>query len=261
MKIPASSSIILATLAISSSSSTLAAPTGTGETSSDVDSSQSSSQPSSTMIPGMDEDGGDGVNKRDLEERGSGMVSDILAGLPVVGPLAKALLVKECPPPDSASAESFSVSDDDLARLQSAVDTVSGALNGVLPGSVGPVPLPTGAVGGIPSMAPAPLQSAVAGMAVDGSSSTQAQSSDATPTSISAPGADAEAANADEGSSDSSFLISPSTTVARAEAANETATPSSPPPSPGVPSGPPNTPAMPEATPDPDYQNPDQEDK
>lgn len=258
MKIPASSSIILATLAISSSSSALAAPTGTAETSSDVDPSQNSAQPSSTIVPGVDEDGGEGANKRNLEERGPGMVSDILAGLPVVGPLAKALLVKECPPPDSASAQSLSVSGEDLARLQSAVDTVSGALSGVLPTGVPISLVPTGAIA---SMVPAPLQSVIAGMAVDGSSSTEPPPSDATPTTtISAPTNDAEAAGANDGDSDSSFLISPSTTVARAEAANETA-PSSPPPSPGVPSGPPNTPAMPEATPDPDYQNPDQEAK
>ncbi|KAG2022732.1 hypothetical protein CC2G_000460 [Coprinopsis cinerea AmutBmut pab1-1] len=275
MKIPTSSSILLATLAISSSSTSLAAPAPVGE--SGLVSSQSTKDARDAYHG--DEGGADGSmlarsEDNNLEARGNGMVSDILAGLPIVGPIAKALLVKDCPPPGTASAES--VSEEDLANLQNAVDTVNGALSGILPISP-PVPVPSDALGGLVSMipAPAPMKSAIAGLSDDGgepdssNQPSEAASSDVVgPT----PTGDVGAAQATEPSgTGSSFLISPTTTIA-AEGADETQSPSestflsssdaanvaeATPTSPGVPAGPPNTPAMPETTSDPNDDSDD----
>lgn len=185
------------------------------------------------------------------------MVSDILAGLPIVGPLARALLVKDCPNPDGPSAESADgVSQDDLARLQNAVDTVSGALNGMLPISG---PIPSGTVGGAASMIPVPdpVKSAIAGVA-DTDPEQPSPTDSAAFSDAPTPTGDAGAAAAgDDSQPNSSFLISPTTTVANAEAAGETPVASNSDSggnnqaTPTVPSGPPNTPAMPETTPDP----------
>ncbi|TFK26654.1 hypothetical protein FA15DRAFT_667126 [Coprinopsis marcescibilis] len=269
MKIPTSSSILLATLAISSSSTSLAAPTPNGDGSNDGSMTVSQSNSHIRTVYMESDDGGDtrmaerAMEDGKLKPRTGVNVIDVLVGLPLVGPMAKALLLKEmkdCPPPDGPSSQSFEeVSPDELARLQGVVDTVSSALSGVLPISA-PVPVPTGIVGGVASMAPAtPIQSAIAGVADsegDDNSGNQPSQSASASGDIPAPSGEAGAASENDPSQgDSSFLISPTTTVADAEQADATMDPSdapSPTATPTVPAGPPNTPAMPENPEGPD---------
>lgn len=73
MKIPASSSLILATLAISSSSASLAAPTGDGTVEGSLSQIRSQDEPPHHANQAMENEGTDGG----LTERDLGMLSSL----------------------------------------------------------------------------------------------------------------------------------------------------------------------------------------
>ncbi|TEB38730.1 hypothetical protein FA13DRAFT_1785028 [Coprinellus micaceus] len=257
MKIPSSSSVILATLAISSSSASLAAPTG------EVQNNGSSlQQPHARQVMDNEEKADAHMMERDLEDsaleaRDLPILSEMLGSLPVVGPMLKPLLVAECSDPNSAQAASSDPAA--LQRLEDAIGTVSSALTGIMPTGVPvaglPLPLPSGMPNAVPGGAPTGAIPIFGAKGVDDDSdpgnppaSTPDALSPGSPYPSGAPSPDAAAAA--DPSDGGSFLISPTTTIATAEEA--TSAPQDPdylsagdagtPTSPGVPSGPPNTP-------------------
>ncbi|KAF9469630.1 hypothetical protein BDZ94DRAFT_14944 [Collybia nuda] len=106
MKIPTSSSVLLATLAISSSSSSLAAPAGDGPESGLTSSSSShliASRYGPISTPRAE---GNSNQERspaadDFQESG---LQEVLCGIPIVGPLLGALLPPVCGEPSGAES-------------------------------------------------------------------------------------------------------------------------------------------------------------
>ncbi|KAJ3496071.1 hypothetical protein NMY22_g19859 [Coprinellus aureogranulatus] len=136
MKIPASSSLILTTLALSSSSASLAAPTGEVPTST----SSSLHHPNAGQAMENEEKADGHMVERDsennsIETRTPGLVIDVLGKIPVVGPMVVPMLAKECSP-NSNDPEASEADPAALQRLQDAVGTLSSILSGVLPTGV-----------------------------------------------------------------------------------------------------------------------------
>ncbi|KAF5312253.1 hypothetical protein D9619_002766 [Psilocybe cf. subviscida] len=206
MKLPASSSIFLATLAISSSSSCLAAPTGDTSTSHAITSSSSTSH-----LDGASSEGH--VQPRseeyaNIEARGGVFegVKAIASGLPVVGPLLGHLLEVNNPSPQDLAA--LQAAADEVTR---AIGTVGNTLNSTLPAPIG------NTAGQVISHAPAPIAGALSD---DPNGAAGGASASAAPPSQTASAA---AADAPSSAAQPSGSASPSTS----------------------PSGPPNTPALP----------------
>ncbi|KAF6766755.1 hypothetical protein DFP72DRAFT_30398 [Ephemerocybe angulata] len=260
MKIPTSGSIILATLAISSSSASLAAPTGdpnTGHDGSLQHAGQAMENEERADNSMMDRD-----SESELEARDIPILSDILGGLPVVGPLLKPLLASQCAPsgndPNAQGADSDPAA---MARLQDAIGTVSSALAGIIPTGAPMSGLPS-LPSGLPIPGGAPLQNIAGAQEVDSGPGGNPNDPGANPSGSAlpfpgpTPSATPQPAAAGEASNSGSFLISPTTTVAEAQEAAPTqdpdylsTAPASEPTSPGVPSGPPNTPVPVNAAP------------
>ena len=189
----------------------------------------------------------------------------------MVGPLIKPLLVKECPDPNTPSAEAVEHDPAQMQRLQDAVSTVSSALAGIIPTGAPipglPIAVPGAIASAVPVTVPVPglLSEPAAGDAepdpaasLSTSGANEAATSGPTETGLrSNPEAPTPVAvgdpssNNDPSSDVSSFLISSTTTVANVEEASPTQDSdylstepagTDTPMSPGVPGGPPNTP-------------------
>ncbi|RXW22672.1 hypothetical protein EST38_g3185 [Candolleomyces aberdarensis] len=253
MKIPASSSLILATLAISSSSASLAAPTGDGTAEGSLSQirGQAEHQHHANQTLENEDRADGGLVERDLEVDAQGMpaVLSILDGLPVLGGLLRPLLAAQCPDPSNPSSQGNNAPDPaEIQRLQDAVSTVSSVLAPMLPIGTHIPDLP-----GMPSHSGLPLPLSNDNSGAD-PSAPGADPSDAPPDANATPAPAVAAAAGEDASpaSNGSFLISPTTTVANAEEASSTpsqdptylsgAADSGTPTSPGVPAGPPNTP-------------------
>ncbi|KJA28567.1 hypothetical protein HYPSUDRAFT_713336 [Hypholoma sublateritium FD-334 SS-4] len=175
MKIPASSSIFLATLAISSSSSCLAAPAGdpsqmTTSASSNHISSIPSPSGSASHAGERIEEGSDNFNGRVGQIDSSHEVTRIVRELPVVGPMLAAVM--------RDPGNTRSLSSRDLSALQASAEEVRRALGTLVslpgapiarraPGDV-PIPIPVAAAGSamagaLPVPVPAPVASLVNG--------------------------------------------------------------------------------------------------
>lgn len=163
MKIPASSSLLIATLAVSSSSSALAAPSGEGHQESSVKSSQSGtalvSSTSSDMGPKQSRLVERDIAPNSIAERGlldipCSLVQTVtsIVPLPVIGDL---LCSKGAKAGDGGSV--------DEDKVQAELSQLSNALTRV------PVPLPTSALGAL-NNAPSAVSGMVPGM-VPGNSS------------------------------------------------------------------------------------------
>jgi len=142
MKLPASSSLLLATLAISSSSSTLAAPAGEGDTAITTSSSNHhiSAFLSSSGIHDLGSADGD-IEQRanttmersevDPEASQKTLVSaflGLLHTLPIIGHPVASLIQKSFPNGTDSVEEMPNISPDDLKALQAAIAEVSRAL-------------------------------------------------------------------------------------------------------------------------------------
>jgi len=139
MKLPASSSLLLATLAISSSSSTLAAPAGEGDTA--ITTSSSNHRISALLNPSDIRD----LGSVDIEPKASANIerSDVdsdtppnplvstllkvLHTLPIIGHPVASLIEKSFP--NGTEPAEGNISPDDLQALQAAITEVSRALS------------------------------------------------------------------------------------------------------------------------------------
>ncbi|KAF9486408.1 hypothetical protein BDN70DRAFT_926654 [Pholiota conissans] len=269
MKIPTSSSIFLTSLAISSSSSCLAAPAGAQSQATEVSNPTSASQfsymPSASATPsrfgsGHDDriavEGSHIVMERDvaqhLEARELlGPVVKLVQGLPMIGSLLGNILLKLDPDgkvgaqsTDSDVSDS-ALSQQDFAALQSAIQEVSRVLNAAYAGNVAQdipgVPSSildpaSGVVGGTPASqitGSIPIPSGIFGAQSDGGDSNSASGS----SSSAYPGVTQSAqAAADPGISSTASSAYPSASAGG-------------PSSPSPPANPPNTPALPVSPP------------
>lgn len=272
MKIPTSSSIVLATLAISSSSASLAAPTG------DATTGHGSSLQNARQVTETEEMADSGMTEietgEQLEARDLPLLSGIIGSIPVVGPLITPLLAAQCGDPNNPNSQA---NHDPAAvqRLQDAINTVSSVLSGVMPTGVPlpglPIALPSGLPipGGLPLLGAKGVDPEAPGDPNSPQNSTSSVPPASDPMSTAWPSASSDmpqpaaagettTTNSTEATntSDGSFLISPTTTIANAQDASSTAdpdylsaTPTAGSTSSGGPSGPPNTPVPVETSP------------
>ncbi|KAH9486423.1 hypothetical protein JR316_0000487 [Psilocybe cubensis] len=230
MKIPSSSSILLAGLAISSSSSCLAAPTGDGNHDVDISSSSSTSYASSSVAPAAYPTGVNAEERSDtIRQRApqfnklaarddAATVMGMLDGLPIVGPLLKTVmsnLSQTSKALDVESNDSGQLDAQSMQALRNAVDEVTRIIQSATgQGGPGNATLPN---------APVSAQSDGDGSGIGAAANQSASGSGAAPTPT-------QATAADDGP-DTTANVSTSSTSA-------SATPSSPP----MPGNPPNTP-------------------
>ncbi|KAF9566930.1 hypothetical protein CPC08DRAFT_719592 [Agrocybe pediades] len=237
MRIPTSSSILFASLAISSSSTCLAAPTGdppqdsiSTSGTSHISSINSNAVPRAFPegIPHYERDASD---TQYLQSRDVSALVGLIGSIPVVGNALANAIRGLIPGSGGAGAQSLdaqSIDQQTLDAIQNGIAQLTHALNGTTAGT------PVSGVGG----AAAPIVSNISGVLsnsdtsdASGSNNPSGSASMSVPASSSTPYPSAAAAAADDGSATSSS----------ASYSSSAATPSA---SPQMPGNPPNTPTQ-----------------